>query len=134
MSGLVGELTPERLRQWSAENAGRPNAGTARLRIKEHLKGRASLNDVLRAVAEYERLSGAREARHDSQVWVSPRFPLEDGRVYEGVSVWQPGKGDFTLARVRFVEAAPRGQALYHVMSKEPGAEFSHKRGSFMEV
>lgn len=131
---LTGELTPERLRQWAADHAGVPNVGPARALIRQHLNGHATLEQVLAAVAEFERLTEGRTRRHERQVWVGRDVELVDGRVYDGLRVWQPGRGEFTLSGVRFVAKAPRGAAAYHVMRREGGSDYSGKVGSFVEA
>lgn len=130
---LVGNITTERLRQWRDEHAGRPNAGQARMLIKSLETGHATMQQVSDAILRYERITDSRQARHARQVWVSPRLQLVDGQWYDSLRVWNPERGEFILSG-RFVAKAPRGAASYHVMSRDLGAEFSTKRGSFVEV
>jgi hypothetical protein len=131
---LLGEITLERLLEWRQVMAGQPNAGQARALIRSYSTGHATLEQVLTAIGEFERRTETRQRRHASQVWVSPNFPLVDGREYQDVEVWQPGQGSFVLPRVRFVSKTPRGAALFHVFSKQPGSDYSEKRGSFVEA
>ncbi len=133
MTSLLGEITLERLMQWRAEHAGQANAGQARMLIKSLSTGHATMQQVLDAIGEFERLTGNRETRHAKQVWVFAAFHPVDGMIYENLMVWQPS-GNIHLARVQFVEKAPRGTAMYHVMQKRGGSEYSQKIGSFVEV